>query len=105
METFNFIMNYPKPCNLVGSNTLNGWKTFRFPKESILVKQADCVKPDAAFEFDKGVSNIISTTPCIAVELSTILINELNIDKSVVWLFTIWVVFKSLLNNIDKSVL
>ncbi len=78
---------------------------FNFPKGSILVKHADCELPTAAFEFDKGVTNIISSTPCIAVELSAILFNELNNDKSVVWLFIIWVVFKSLLNNIDKSVL
>ena len=57
---------------------------FNFPKGSILVKHAVCVIPPAAFEFDKGVTNIISSTPCIAVELSTILINELNNDKSVV---------------------
>ena len=80
-------------------------KTFSLPKGSILVKHADCATPAAAFEFDKGVSNIISSTPFIAVEVLTILINELNNDKSVEWLFIIWVVFKSLLNNIDKSVL
>ncbi len=84
---------------------MNGWKTFSFPKGSIVVKHSVCEIPDATFEFDKGVSNIISTTPCIAVEVLTISIYELNNDESVVWLFTIWVVFKSLLNNIDKSVL
>ena len=50
-------------------------KTFSFPKGSILVKHADWVIPVAAFEFDKGVTNIISSIPCIAVELLTILIN------------------------------
>ena len=101
-ENLQFHHELPKTLQLLGSRRVYGWKTFSFPEESILVKHADCVTPIAAFEFDKGVSNIISNPPCIAVELSTILLNELTLDKSVVWLFTICNVFESLLNSIDN---
>ena len=98
-------MNYQKTRKFIRRKIFCGWKTFSFPKESIFVENADVVIPDAAFVFDKGVSNTISIAQCIAVELSTILINGWTLDKSVVWLFTICNVSTVSSNNIDKPVL